>query len=226
MRTNPVLLVHGFTSSFDRNWRETGWVDLLKDAGREVIAVDLLGHGTAPKPHDPAAYGDLAGHVAESLPPTGEVDAVGFSLGARTLLELAARMPERFGRIVIGGVGANVFHDGASPGLAAAIEANDDSSGVGGAFVRFAHSPGQDPLALAALMRRTSPPLTADLLAKVTCETLVVIGDKDFAGPADDLVAALPNATFTLLKNVDHLGTVTSMKFLDAGLGFLDAVPA
>ncbi len=23
----PVLLVHGFASSFERNWREPGWVD-------------------------------------------------------------------------------------------------------------------------------------------------------------------------------------------------------
>src|ERR1700730_11014672 len=94
VRTEPVVLVHGFASSFERNWREPGWADLLADAGREVIGLDLLGHGTAAKPHDRI------------------VDAVGFSLGAQLLLAVAGAQPERFGRLVVGGVGANVFASG------------------------------------------------------------------------------------------------------------------
>jgi len=46
----PVLLVHGFASSAEHNWRHPGWLDLLADCGRETIAVDLPGHGTAAKP--------------------------------------------------------------------------------------------------------------------------------------------------------------------------------
>src|SRR5947208_2932779 len=105
----PVLLVHGFASSFDRNWREPGWVDLLTDAGREVIAADLLGHGTAAKPHDPAAYVRLESNLAMLLPPEAVVDAIGFSLGARMLLGVAASRPHSFGRIVVGGVGESVL---------------------------------------------------------------------------------------------------------------------
>src|SRR5581483_8558497 len=159
-------------------------------------------------------------------PETGAVDAVGFSLGARVLLELAARTPDRFARIVVGGIGAGVFAEGAAPGLSAAIEAGDEGTGIAGAFARFAHSPGQDPAALAACMRRNAPAMTKNDLARITCPVLVVLGDKDFAAPADPLVDALPNATFKSLKNTDHLGTVTSMGFLDAALEFLDAVPA
>ena len=62
-----MLLVHGFASSFALNWERNGWVDLLRDAGREVIAVDLLGHGTAPKPYDPSAYEFLEERVLEAL---------------------------------------------------------------------------------------------------------------------------------------------------------------
>ncbi|HUQ38632.1 MAG TPA: alpha/beta fold hydrolase [Acidimicrobiales bacterium] len=221
MSLPPVLLVHGFASTFERNWRQNGWVDLLTDEGREVIGTDLPGHGSAEAPTDPAAYADLAGHVEGWLPADGEVDAVGFSLGARTVLELASRRPDRFRRIVVGGAGANVFADGAAPALADAIEAGEDVTGVMGAFVRFAHSPGQSPAALAALMRRPAPPLTAELLGKVTCPVLVVLGDKDFAGPPEPLVDALPNATLKSLRNVDHLGTVTDFTFLDATLKFL-----
>ena len=55
----PVVLVHGFATSSARTWGDNGWLDLLADAGREVIPIDLLGHGEADKPHDPAAYADL-----------------------------------------------------------------------------------------------------------------------------------------------------------------------
>ena len=52
MRDEPVLLVHGFATSAARTWGDNGWIDLLGDAGRQVIAPDLLGHGDAAKPHD------------------------------------------------------------------------------------------------------------------------------------------------------------------------------
>ena len=54
----PVVLVHGWGGSFATTWQHSGFTDLLADAGREVVGVDLLGHGTAPKPHDPDEYAD------------------------------------------------------------------------------------------------------------------------------------------------------------------------
>ena len=51
-----------------RPGRHSGFTELLRDAGRTVIGVDLLGHGTAPKPHDPEAYDDLTTRVVEALP--------------------------------------------------------------------------------------------------------------------------------------------------------------
>ena len=67
---------------------------------------------------------------------------------------------------------------------------------------------------------------SAELIGRATCETLVVIGDKDFAGPGDPLVAALPNARLVTLRNVDHFATPESFGFIDAMLEFLDAIPA
>ena len=80
----PLVLLHGFGSTFDHNWRQTGWVDVVADSGRPVPVIDLPGHGSSPAHTDPSAYGDLTEDVYGSLPvPT---DAVGFSAGA----ELAA----------------------------------------------------------------------------------------------------------------------------------------
>ncbi|MCB1027147.1 MAG: alpha/beta fold hydrolase, partial [Microthrixaceae bacterium] len=86
--THPVVLVHGFGTSYELTWVANGWADLLADEGREVIGVDLLGHGTAPKPHEIDAYDDLGARVVEALPSEGRVDAIGFSLGAKTLLKV------------------------------------------------------------------------------------------------------------------------------------------
>jgi pimeloyl-ACP methyl ester carboxylesterase len=219
-----VLLVHGFASSFERNWREPGWVDILQDEGRQVIGVDLLGHGEAEKPHDPAAYADLESAVVAALPAEGQVDAIGFSLGAHLLLRIASRTPERFRRLVVGGVGENLFREGDPEPAARAIEAGDTVEGdpaVAQAFAVFAKAAGNDPVALAACMRRPTTRLQPSDLAPVTMPVLVVLGDKDFAGPAEPLLDALPDATFVPLVGGDHFGTPKDFRFIDAAVGFV-----
>jgi pimeloyl-ACP methyl ester carboxylesterase len=222
----PVLLVHGFASSFERNWRDNGWVDLLEEAGREVIGPDLLGHGRAPKPHDPEAYRDLAARVVDALPAEGPVDAVGFSLGAGLLLAVAARMPARFERIAVGGVGANLLRPSdPEPAARAVLEgrADDDASQAAQAFARFASAPGNDPAALAACLRRPAVPLTPSDLAGCTVPVLVVLGDRDFAGPPEPLVEALPSAQLLSLRGLDHFATPKDFRFLDAALRWVGA---
>jgi len=177
--STPVVLVHGWGGSFETTWRRSGFTELLADAGRPVIGVDLLGHGEAPKPHDSAAYADLTDRVVGALPDE-PVDAVGFSLGAFTLL-----------------------------------------------FAQYAGAPGNDRQALLALLRRPAPrPFEAAEVAAVSVPVLVVIGDRDHAGPADQLVAALPDARCVVLRRTDHFATPESFGFIDAVLGFLDAVPS
>jgi pimeloyl-ACP methyl ester carboxylesterase len=224
----PVLLLHGWGSSFARTWVATGVTALLEDAGREVIGVDLLGHGDAPKPHDPHDYADLTARVVAVWPEGVRLDAVGFSLGAITLLDLACREPHRFRRLVVAGIGRNVF----DPELAgrqrilAALEGRAADGDVeANAFAHHAAQPGNDPVALAAVLRRPARGFTADRLAAVTCPVLVVIGDRDLAGPGEPLVDALPDARLLTLRNTDHFATPESFGFIDAMLGFLDAVP-
>jgi pimeloyl-ACP methyl ester carboxylesterase len=202
-------------------------VDLLHDAGREVIGVDLLGHGTAERPHDPEAYAHLERGVEEALPDDGPVDAIGFSLGAQLLLAVAAASPARFGRIVVGGVGNNVFVSADFEPVAKAIETGDPDPehGLARAFTQFAAGSGNDPQALAACLRRPGRKLIPADLATVTCPVLVVLGDRDFAGPPDPLVAALPDARLVSLKGADHFGTPKDFRFIDAALEFLEAVP-
>jgi pimeloyl-ACP methyl ester carboxylesterase len=224
----PVVLVHGWGGSFAATWRRSGFTELLADAGRPVIGVDLLGHGEAPKPHDPAAYADLTERIADVLP-AEPVDAVGFSLGALTLLRLAVRRPSAFRRLVVAGIGRNAFErdDAVRERILAALDGvADPEDNLARLFAQYAGQPGNDRVALAAVMRRTDgAALTSDELAAVTAPVLVVIGDRDFAGPADQLVEALPDARLVVLRNVDHFATPESFGFIDATLEFLDAVP-
>jgi pimeloyl-ACP methyl ester carboxylesterase len=220
----PVLLVHGFASSFERNWREPGWVDILGDEGREVIGLDLLGHGTADKPHDPEAYADLSSSIREAFPADGQVDAVGFSLGGQLLLKVASESPERFRKLVVGGVGDKVFRDGDPEPAARAIESGDTSEGdpaVAQAFAVFARSPGNDPSALAACLRRPRSALDESTLSGLKVPVLVVLGDRDFAGPAERLLKALPDARLASLSGADHFGTPKDFRFIGATMDFL-----
>jgi pimeloyl-ACP methyl ester carboxylesterase len=217
-----VLLVHGFATSAERTWRDNGWIDLLEDAGRAVIAVDLLGHGAADKPHDPAAYADLEAGVHAALPDE-PVDAIGFSLGARVVLTLAAAHPSRFARIVTAGVGANLFRSDRSGIIEAAIRGGGGDDPVAQYFAGLARQPGNDPEALLACMRSPRPPLDDGRLANITSPVLVVLGDRDFAGPPDPLVDALADATLVTLPGTDHFATPKDFRFIDAALGFLGA---
>jgi len=224
----PVVLVHGWGGSFRNTWQKSGFTALLEDADRTVIGVDLLGHGEAPKPHDPDAYDDLTTRIVDVLPDE-PVDAVGFSLGAMTLLRLACRAPDRFARLVLAGIGENVFSDDTSGTrkIVAALEGDvDPEDNQARLFVQYAEQPGNDRAALCAIMRRPwRQPFTEDELVSVICPTLIAIGDRDFAGPGDRLAKALPNAQLATLKKVDHFATPESFAFIDATLEFLDATP-
>jgi pimeloyl-ACP methyl ester carboxylesterase len=221
----PVALVHGFASSFAHGWEHNGWTDLLADAGRKVLRVDLPGHGESPPTTDPAAFADVQGTLAEVIAPHAPVDAVGFSTGARLLLGLAAEDPERLRKLVVIGVGDNLFHAEDREPLARALESGGDvaAEDIGvQLFVRLARTAGNDPQALAAFLRRPDRPLTGDDLAHVACPVLVVIGDRDFSGPADRLVGALPDAELVTLRNVDHFSAPRDFNCINRSLGFID----
>lgn len=223
----PVVLVHGFGGSAAETWQSNGWMDLIADAGRTPIGIDILGHGEADKPHDPAAYQDMHRRLFERFPDEGQVDAIGFSLGARLLLQCAIEAPERFGRLVLTGVGRNLFEpDERSLAIRDAINGVGDTTDP---FIRYfadlAEDPNADIDALRALIGNERDPLRPESLAPVTMPVLVLLGDGDFAGPAEPLLDALPQAQFSELKRCDHFATPRSMQCLDEALAFVDASP-
>lgn len=229
---DSVMLVHGWGGSFEATWQRNGFTALLEDGGKQTIGVDLLGHGMAPKPHDPEAYSDLTARVVEALP-AEPVSAIGFSLGALTLLRAAIQHPNRFDRIVLAGIGSNIFdrdHSGATAiadGLQALIDGAEPSSldQSQRLFAQYAQQPGNDLHALLAVMRRpASFEINVAGIGDVTCPVLVVVGDQDFAYPADKLAEAFPNGRCLTLPKTDHFATTESFGFFDAALEFVGAM--
>jgi pimeloyl-ACP methyl ester carboxylesterase len=225
VEASPVLLVHGFASSAEHNWRQPGWLDLLAEAGRDTVAVDLLGHGQAPRPTSPADYSCVEDRVAAEISGYEHVDAIGFSAGAQVLLRLAAARPGQFRRLALLGIGGSVLAGGggASP-IIAALEGEPDPENIHGVvFRRLADGLGNDRAALVAFLRRPpQSPLTAADLARISCPTLVVLGDRDPAWPGEPLVAALPDARLVPLRGVDHFATPSDVRCMQAVLRFLD----
>jgi pimeloyl-ACP methyl ester carboxylesterase len=75
------------------------------------------------------------------------------------------------------------------------------------------------------MRRKNTPPVTVESLSAITCPVLVVLGDKDFAGPAQPLMDALVDARLVTLRNVDHFATPKDFGFIEASLDFLAALP-
>jgi pimeloyl-ACP methyl ester carboxylesterase len=221
----PIVLLHGCGGSFTSTFETTGWVDAIGAAGRTAAAVHLPGHGTIPAPHEPAHYADLTGLLMKDLPP-GSFDAVGFSLGAKLLLEIALRIPERVGRMVLGGVGDNVFApEGIAEMAARALESGPtpETPPPVLAFLRTWEPERNDALAVAAILRRPpNPVFTPARLARVTHPVFIVNGSEDPVGrAAAGLIGSLPNASHTVLPGVGHFDLPAQPEFIRHAIGFL-----
>lgn len=231
----PVVLVHGFASSLEGNWRGPGVIDALKEAGRRVIALDCRGHGRSAKPKDPAAYAGtaMADDVVALMDARGveRCPLVGYSMGAFLSVSLLVRFPERFPTVVLGGVGDRLLAGGLggqrNDAIARAMEAPDAGAredAVARGFRIFAERTGNDLQALAAMQRATRARFDAAELRETKARVLVLVGDRDdLVGSGERLAAAIPGARLVKVAG-DHLTAVVNPAFRAAIVEFLRAV--
>jgi pimeloyl-ACP methyl ester carboxylesterase len=229
----PVLLVHGLGSDAETNWLRAGWVRALRKAGRTLISLDLRGHGHSDSPHDPDRYrlgvmvGDLRAALDEVLEKEGPIDAIGYSLGARLLLEFAQHDLYEIRRLVVGGTAGQpllqsivpddierAVHGGATPVAA-------ESARVTSVITAL---PTSDPLALVALVRGLNADSdTARRAPDPSMPTLVGVGSSDpLHDGAAAWVADLSGAEFVSLPGRTHFSAVPSSVFRAAAVEFLN----
>jgi pimeloyl-ACP methyl ester carboxylesterase len=227
---DPVLLIHGFASNVATNWVGPGWVSALTQAGFRVIAYDNRGHGHSAKLYDLKDYGAplMAEDARRLLDHLGieRADVMGYSMGARISAFLAIAHPERVRSLVFAGLGINMVRGVAGTGpVARALEAesiDQVTNPTARTFRAFAEQTKSDLKALAACIRSSRAPITAEALGKLACPVLVVVGEDDVIGGDPLALAALmPNARAVIVPGRDHMRAVGDKTYRQTVLEFL-----
>lgn len=231
---DPVLLIHGFASSAQVNWVDTGWVKTLVADGRRVIAVDNRGHGRSAKLYEPDDYGaplmaeDMRRLLDHLAIPTADV--MGYSMGARITAFLALAHPDRVRSVVFAGLGYNMVRpmagtlNIASALLAPTIE--DVKNPTARTFRAFAEATKSDLKALATCIRSAREPITAEQLATLRCPVLVAVGSDDvIGGSAVELAKLIPGAEALVIEGRDHMKAVGDRQYKVGVLEFLKRRP-
>ncbi|MHB8235587.1 MAG: alpha/beta fold hydrolase [Solirubrobacteraceae bacterium] len=228
----PVVLHHGFVANAHANWEGPGVVQALVGAGRRVLAPDARGHGESDKPREPARYGES--RMAEDLASlvdtigVGEVDLVGYSMGAVVSLLFAAE-DRRVRRLVVGGVGSGIVECGgvdrrslSNDAIIEALSADDAQviqQSDARAFRSLADALGSDRLALVAQARSIHRGGVA--LGQISAPALVLAGDEDPLAIRPQVLAdALPTATLQMLSG-DHMQALLDPRFSTSIVEFL-----
>jgi pimeloyl-ACP methyl ester carboxylesterase len=223
----PVVLLHGLFSDANMNWIRFGHAERIAGEGFRVIMPDLRGHGLSAKPHEPQHYpvGILARDLRELITHLGltDFDLGGFSLGARTTVEgVGEGLRPR--RAILGGAGLEGLRqwERRKNFFLEAIELfdrvpRDDPHWLS---IQFMKSQKIDRVS-AALLLQTFADAFMDWLQAFTMPTLVVCGSEDDDnGSAEELAAALPEATFKEVPGT-HMSSVTKPEFGAAIAAFL-----
>lgn len=238
----PILLIHGFSSSSKLNWEDTGWIAALLDAGRQVITVDLPGHGRSGAPEDMDSYSpsriradllqiafDAGARPLEPGNPSSGLDVIGYSLGSRLAWEFGATQPELVHKLVLGG--PNMADPLADFDLIAAQHYLADGTPIAdestAGLLRMAQAlPSNNIFALLSLIEaiKTEP---YDPSEAVPHMPMLLI-----AGEIDERAASMPQlaelaakagstAEQLVLPGRNHTNAVTSRAFKQAAIQFL-----
>jgi pimeloyl-ACP methyl ester carboxylesterase len=231
---DPVVLVHGWGSTAQHNFGDTGWVEMLSSRFR-VIAIDCRGHGRSARPHREDLYGraQMASDVIRLLDHLGIARTLimGYSMGASLVIELLMKHPNRLRAAVLGGI---AYDDGIEdPALRSAISEaliapsqDGIKDPVARAYRRFAESTGNDLFALAAIISAPRQFIDPRELARIRVPTLIVVGENDDAiGPHDELPEMIPASRIVKLEGRDHMTAPSDPRFKDEVAEFLAISP-
>ena len=183
----PLLLLHGGLGSIDM-FRPV--LPVLAE-GREVIAVDLHGHGRTPLGNRKINLIDIGNDLAVILKQLGygQVDVLGYSFGAGAGFRLAVQHPELVRRLALvsGGFAQDGFYPEMLPMQAqvgAAMLEQMKGTPMYQSYVAVAPNPDEFPKLLdnmGAMMR--TPYNWAEDVKKLKMPVMLVFGDSDMYRP-------------------------------------------
>ena len=183
----PLLLLHGGLGSIDM------FEPLLPalPEGRQVIAVDLHGHGRTPLGDRKIDLPDMGDDMAVLLEKLGfrQVDVLGYSLGGGVAFRFAVQHPSRVRRLVL--VSAGYAQDGFYPEMlpmqaqvgAAMAEAMKDTP-MYQSYAAIAPDPEEFPKLLHQMGEWMRKPYDWEQdVKKLTMPVMLVYGDSDMFRP-------------------------------------------
>lgn len=224
---DPLLLLHGFTGA------GVDWQHVFPEplAGWRTIIPDLRGHGRTANPSSTFTHRQSAADVLGLLDrlDVPQVKAIGMSAGAKTLLHMAVRAPDRIDAMVI--VSATPYFPPEARAIMARFSADGLSEDEWRAMrLRHVHGDRQIQALLdqgrAFAQSHDDMNLTADDLARVTARTLIVHGDRDPFYPvqmAVNLYTGIPRSMLWVVPGGAHVPIFGEMRaaFAATALSFL-----
>ncbi len=200
---------------------------------RQVIGVELQGHGHTADIDRPITYEAMADDTAALLRHLGieQADVFGYSMGGGVALQLAIRHPGLVRKLV--SASASYTSDGMQPELHEMIPSITSEmfagSPIEAAYFEVAPNPGHFPMLVEKLKQLDMTPFAwpADDIRGIAAPTLIVVGDSDAirlehavelfrllgGGAMGDLVG-LPKSQLVVLPGTAH--------FVPPGSGLLD----
>jgi pimeloyl-ACP methyl ester carboxylesterase len=182
-------------------------------ASRQVIAVELQGHGHTADTGRPMTIEALAGDVVALLDhlQLAEADLFGFSLGGLVACAVALGAPARVGKLIAASADAHRPPGRQSPPLGEdRMPTPADFQAMREAYHAVAPDPAHfaDFAAKASAMVQQFPGWTDEL--RQLAPTLLIFGDRDFM-PLPDVVEMfelLPDAQLAVLPGTTHMGVI------------------
>jgi pimeloyl-ACP methyl ester carboxylesterase len=229
---SPLALFHGAMGTID-----SCFAKLLPAlaATRQVVAVELQGHGHTADVDRPLSYQQMAADAAALLEALGIelADIVGYSMGGGVGVELAMQHPRMARRIVFAG-GTSYRRDGLYPEMLAEPDpAADDLTGSTWhqAYQRVAPDPGRWPVLVAknSELDRTFVGWPDEDVQAMTTPMLLIIGDSDIVRPEHTMkmfrllgggvigdLAGLPASQLAVLPGTSHVGLLDRVDWLQS----------
>ena len=237
----PLVLLHGAFSAIGTSF---GQVLPGLAQGRQVVAVELQGHGRTADIDRPLTLEGMADDVAAAIDQLGiePADIFGYSVGAAVALQLVIRHPEAVRKLVLASVTYTL--DGVHPGLMEGLGEMTPEMMHGSPwheeYVRIAPRPEDFPTLFAkkTQMDQQIKDLPDEAIRAITAPTLLIIGDSDLVRPEHavemfrllgggvfgDTPAGLPDSQLAILPGTSHVSLVNRSELVVPIItSFLDA---
>lgn len=182
----PLVLLHGALSTIDTSF---GKVLPALAKGRQVIAVELQGHGHTADIDRPLSYEGMADDVAALLRHLGigSADVYGYSMGGGVALQVAIRHPALVSKLVV--AASSYDSAGVYPEILKGIETLQPEHLAGSpfetAYLKAAPDPKKWPALIGKIKDLDRKPVSwpAESIRAIQSPTLVLIGDADIVRP-------------------------------------------